>query len=146
MSLCDVNYMEYGFEPASERSLVRTIVADGFKYYSDARKLFIPAMRGSKILNVHYSTIRIYGGGPQICTYGDYIQKITILDFILRYQLCKVVSDRYKGNKFRMNELSIEFIEELLDGNGPADDRFGEKIIIDMAFQNHVLGVLTVFI
>lgn len=157
MFLSGVNDLEYGFEPVNERSLVRTIVADGFKYYSDAKKLFIPAIRASKILNIHYSAVRIYGGGPQIYTYGDLIQKITTLNLIIRYQLCKVVSDKYKRDEFKMNELSIEFIEGFLNDNGPVDDQsadivFGfsdsyrEEIIIDIAFQNHILGMLIIII
>lgn len=80
-----------GFESATERYLLSKIIADGFQQFRTVKDLFDPVMRASKLLNIHYSAVPIYGAGPRIFTYGDLIQQATTLDFVIRYKLGNAV-------------------------------------------------------
>lgn len=138
--------MNCGFEVSIECKLLNTIIADAFEQFWNIRKLFIPVMRESKLLNVHHSEIPIYGVGPQIYTYGDLIQKVTMLDFILRHRL---------GNfrdEWKMKNLPAEYIEQILSQDEFDGRRFDagktesseillkEKNIINYVFGDHFLG------
>lgn len=116
--------------------------------------LFVPVMRESKLHNMDYRAVTIYGAGPLIHTYGDLIQQVTTLDFVIRYKLGKVVSGVYDRDGWNMKDLPAEYIEQvlILDENGLVGDRSeaGEsecfaispkaKNIIDHVFEGHILS------
>lgn len=142
-----------GFEPATECYLLGTILAKGFEQFWNVRNLFVSVMCESKLHNIDYRAVPIYGAGPDIHTYGDLIQRVTTLDFIIRYKLGKVVSGIYGCSRFKMKDLPAEYIEHLLilEENGPIGnrseagdlERFATlpqaKDIINYVFEDHFL-------
>lgn len=114
-----------GFEFATERRLLNAIVADGLKQFQNLKELFVPVMRESKLHNVDYRAVAIYGADPHIDTYGDLIEQVTTLDFIIRYRLGKIVSGVYDRDGWFMKDLSAEYIQQVLiqDENELVEDR-----------------------
>lgn len=149
----EISNMNCGFELSTERYLVSTLIANGIQQFCSVKELFVPVMRASKSLNIHYSAVAIYGGGP-FHTYGDMIQQVSTLDFVIRYKLGRVVSGVY-GHEFKMKVLSAECIEQILsqDDDIYQSGIFGDrsdgrksgislkaKNIVDHVFEDHILG------
>lgn len=136
--------MNCGFKCITERYLLNTIVADGFEQFRNVKELFVPVMRASKLHNIDYRSMTIYGAGPHIETYGDLIQQVTTLDFIIRYKLGKVVGGVYDRGGWNMQALPAEFLEQVLiqDENGDQSEVVispEAKNIIDRLFEGHIL-------
>lgn len=95
--------MNCGFEIVTERFLLSTLISDGFEQFCGVKELFGPVMSASKLLNINYRDVPVYGGGSRIYSYGDLLDQVSMLDFIIRYKLGKVingVSNRWKIKKF----------------------------------------------
>lgn len=152
-SRCIKEKLNCGFESATEGYLLGTILAKGFEQFWNVKNLFVSVMRESKLHNIDYRAVPIYGAGPDIHTYGDLIKRVTTLDFIIRYKLGKVVSGIYGRNRFEMKDLPAEYIEHVLisEENGLIgnqseawdSERFTilpkAKDIIDYVFEGHIL-------
>lgn len=143
----EVSSMNCGFESSTERYLVNNLIADGINQFCNAKELFFPVMSASKFLEIDYKAVTIYGGGP-FYTYGDMIQHLSTLDFVIRYKLGKIVNNRHE---FKLKYLSAECIEQFICHYeyGPFEDRTDgqnskisimAKDIVDYVFEDHVLG------
>lgn len=76
--------MNCGFTFETESYLLNAIVADGLEHFRNLKELFVPVMRESKLHNMDYRAVAIYGADPPINTYGDLIDQVTTLDFVIR--------------------------------------------------------------
>lgn len=146
--------MNCGFELLTEIHLLNSIVADGYEQYWNMKHLFVSIMRLSKLLNIHYSAVPIYGAASHIKTYGDLIQHVSMLDFLIRYRLGKIATGVYDRDGWNIKDLSAEYIKQILnlDENAVVGDQIkaGEsersvispqvKILMDHVFEGHILG------
>lgn len=145
----EISNMICGFELVTERYLLNEIIADGFQQFCEAKNLFVPVMRASKLLNIPYNAVSIYGG-PHY-TYGELIHHITTLDFVIRYKLGKIVSGIFDQVGFKIKDLPAECVEQFFNkdenrcvgnrsGGRKLDFPFIEKNIVDYVFGDHILG------